>query len=553
MRHAVVPGLTAITFAALSLGCASARLREANAHALARADARVLEGCYECLRDARETYARLTTDKHVPKLPKGAPGIIARLFETEVLIALREKELAIDWRAAMERARTTAARVPASLDAARVLAIADAVLPDAFGVPSKTMDSLRANGRPVTANIDAELAWVDGSALSPATRKYLGLSLDCSYSDRRRAPDDTVNSLAKRRELPINAPPLLTYRGADCAIPDTLALKRVLYAVPSFAEAGYAVAGLGVMLAGQTGGDAARAYLDTAHARFPRAAGVTYLSGYLNSVLGDCEVATKFYDATLSLQPRHDRAMLQKTICLTNLHRDSAAMATATQFIALETPNIHEGYYWRAANRLRRRELELARSDIEAAKARSKGGDVLTMAGIIEHEQNDLPVAESDLKGARAAWKGDGNCTAAFYLGSVLNKREVWAGAAAAFDSAMVCYDGRAQVITMEIESIRQSTRGTPAFRAKKVAALESDLADVRKRYYSSAYNFASMTGKVGDLVRAEEILAVAAQSPDLTDQVAKLRDIIAEAKSAAAPAPRTNASRRVRSPAAKH
>jgi hypothetical protein len=537
MRRVMAPGWAALTVALLSLGCASARIRETNAIALARADARVLEGCYDCLRDARDTYARLATDKHVPKLVKGAPSILARQFETEILIALREKELALDPRASMERARAIAPRLPRSLEPERVLAIVDAVLPDGAGVPLKLLDSLRLKHRPLTARLTAELAWVDSSALTPDTRKYVGLALACSYMDGPKSKSDTANPLVKRRALPINAPPLLAYRGADCAEPDTLALKRVLYAVPSFAEAGYSMAGLAVMLAGETGGDAVRILLDSARARFPRAPGVHFQIGYLSSVLGECESATAAYTQTLALQPAHDRAMLQKTICLTHLRRDSAAIATATQFIALGTLNIHEGYYWRAANRLRRRELELARSDIDSAKARSKGGDVLTMAGIIEHEQEDLPIAELDLRGARAAHRGESNCSAAFYLGSVYHKRETWAGAAASYDSAMVCYGDRVHLVAAKIEEVRMSTKGSAAFRAKKIAGLETDLADVRKRYYSSAYNVASMTGKLGNLARAEELLAVAAQSADLTEQVAKLRDIIDQAKAAAKPA----------------
>jgi hypothetical protein len=90
----------------------------------------------------------------------------------------------------------------------------------------------------------------------------------------------------------------------------------------------------------------------------------------------------------------------------------------------LNTPYVGQGYYWRASSRLRRRELDLARSDIETAKSKGRGGETLTLAGVIEHEQNDLAIAESDLKEARAAFRGSENCTAAFYLGSVQNKRQ---------------------------------------------------------------------------------------------------------------------------------
>jgi tetratricopeptide (TPR) repeat protein len=538
MRRSLVTGWIALAVTFLSVGCASARIREANTLALARADTRVLEGCYQCLRDARDVYARLAVDKHAPRIAKGAPSIVARLFETEVLLTLREKELALDAHASLDRVRALVPRVPAAMEPRRIVDMIDASLPDGAGTPAKTMDALQERHRPYLQKIEDDLTWIESAPLTPAVRKYVALSLDCSYALRKRPSGDTANTLARRREIPINAPPLVTYRAADCAKTDTLALKRVLYAMPSFHEAGYALAALNVLYAGETGGDEVQRQLDTAHAHFSKAPGVTYLRGYLASLLGDCADANRFYERTLAIEPTHERAMLQMTICQTNMNLDSAAIATATRFIALETSNVAEGYYWRASNRLRRRELDLARSDIDTAKVRSRNdGSVFTLAGIIEHEQNDLGVAEHDLKGARSVWQGDGNCTAAFYLGSVLSKGERYIEAAASFDSAMVCYDGRVRAVALKIEQVRASTMGTAAFRARRIAFLEEELADRRRRYYTSTYNFASMSARIGNIPRAEELLVIAAESPDLTAQVAKLRDLIAEATRQARPA----------------
>jgi hypothetical protein len=52
----------------------------------------VLEGCYDCLLDTRGIYARLAQSND----RKTAASAVARLFETDVLLALREKELALD-------------------------------------------------------------------------------------------------------------------------------------------------------------------------------------------------------------------------------------------------------------------------------------------------------------------------------------------------------------------------------------------------------------------------------------------------------------------------
>jgi len=146
-------------------------------------------------------------------------------------------------------------------------------------------------------------------------------------------------------------------------------------------------------------------------------------------------------------------------------------------------------------------------------------------------------VAETDLRGARGAPKGEENCNAGFYLGSVLTKREAWAEAAASYDSAMVCYDDKASLIAAKIEQVRQSTRGSAEFRARRIASLESDLADRRKRNQTSAFNAASMNARLGNFARAEELLVIASQSPDLADQIARLREQLAQATHPATPA----------------
>ena len=528
----VTSGVALLVAGIALFGCASGRIRKENERALAEADAKVLEGCYQCLRDARATYARLATGKQA--LPKNTVPMSVRLFETDVLLALRAKELGLDSRGSIADARSVAPKLPGSFAPERVLAMVDAVLPDNRARPIAAIDAQMRRDKGYVQRMDSELAWVEQSPLSPPVRKYIALALDCSYPDRYKERGDTANPLARRRELPINAPPLLTYRGAACADNDTLALKRVLNASPSFDEAAYALGNTVVWSATETGGEDATRYYAKALARFPRAAGITFMSAWLDLTIGECTEAVRLYDSTLALEPVHDRALLQKTICQSNMHQDSAAIATATRFIALNTADIAQGYYWRAVSRLRRRELDLARSDAEAAKARSRGGEILTIAGIVEHEQEDYVPAEADLRGARAAPKGSENCHAAFFLGSVLTKRQAWLDAAASYDSAMVCYDDRANFIAAKIEQVRQSKRGSPEFKAKRIASLEADLADRRSRQRTSAFNAASMNARLNNFARAEELLVIAAQSPDLTEKIDRLREEIARVSRAA-------------------
>jgi tetratricopeptide (TPR) repeat protein len=512
--------LGALTLAAAALGCGAARARKANDLAILEADRQVLEGCFKCLDSARATYDRLASEKHVTD----KAGVVVRSFETNVVLALRAKELNLDPQPAIARARELVPRVPAVLEPTHVLDIVDAVMPDNNGLSYAAETSLRRKRADYVAKIDTELTWLEQTRYSPAVRKYVGLSIDCSFFDRKKTPGDTSDVREMRRQVPVNAPPLTAYRAATCGKGDSLALKRVLLAAPNFHEAGYQLADQLWFTAGETGGDNLRKLFEPAYKEFPRSPGVTFAYGQLYSLISDCENAIRLFDETIAIEAAHDRALLQKTICQSNLRLDSAAIATATQFIALNPPNVAEGYYWRASNRLRRRELDLARTDIETAKSKARRGEILTLAGVIEHEQNDLAVAESDLKEARAAFRGSENCTAAFYLGSVQNKRQGHAEAAAAFDSAMVCYEDRINVTLGQIDLVKASTKGSAAFRAKRIAALETELADRRKRYYASAFNAASMSAKTGNLTRAGELLAVADGGEDLAEQISKLR-----------------------------
>jgi hypothetical protein len=71
MRSAV------ITLLALALGCVSVPIKKEDLTALARADALVLDGCYDCLLEARGVYERVGVGK-------ARPLVITRLFACRI-------------------------------------------------------------------------------------------------------------------------------------------------------------------------------------------------------------------------------------------------------------------------------------------------------------------------------------------------------------------------------------------------------------------------------------------------------------------------------------
>ncbi|GLC26786.1 hypothetical protein rosag_32990 [Roseisolibacter agri] len=499
--------MAVLAAAVLAIGCGGAARarRAADARALAAADAQVLAGCYDCLRAARDAYERLAAGG-------GADSVRVRLFETEVLLALRQKELALDATAPLERARTLAPRLPAALEPARVLAMVDAVLPDPDGLPLQVMAGHRRRNLPALGRMDGDVRWLAASGWSPAARAYLALALECSNGRRPR-------------ERPAGDPPLVTYRMSFCARVDTAALRRVHEQVPGFVETAYYRAQSATGLAAETGGGEARALFEVAYARFPDAPGLTFAFGWLETIVGDCEAAVRRYDETIAREPAHERAWLQRTVCLSAMHQDSAAIASATRLIALRSAYASDGYYWRALSHLRRTELAAARGDADTAKARSRAANVLTLAGVIEHDQGDLPVAERDLREALDAPSGPANCTAASYLARVLSRVERWRESATQFEGAMGCFDGKVSQLRARIEELLASAARNPEYTAARVARLAADSAEQRRSYHTSAFNAASMHARTGGFARASELLDIAARDSARADVIAKLRE----------------------------
>ena len=163
----------------------AARLAREAAELKVLAESRTLQGCYDCLLEAKAAYAKLAVGAERPQM-------LVRLFETELLIALREKELALNTEAAsaIGRARALVPELPPTLQAERYIKVVEAVPSDATGLPVAADIAFRRSKVQYVAALDAEIVWLMGadSVLALPVRQYLALSLDCSYFRRGRAP-----------------------------------------------------------------------------------------------------------------------------------------------------------------------------------------------------------------------------------------------------------------------------------------------------------------------------------------------------------------------------
>src|SRR5579864_4586726 len=509
MRKAWV--VLAVAIAGAAGACASAPLKKADLAALAIADARELDGCYDCLTEARDTYARIGVGR-------ARPLVVTRLFEVELLLALRAKELAMDPAASFQQAQALAPELPPTVFAARYLDDVADVLPDDIGTPAADRSAaIRAHASRL-ADVSGEVEWLAAGPLREPVGQYLALALDCSYPYRDRHG-------RRLFAAPSTAPPLVRYRAATCLTPDDDVLTAIRTEVPRFVEASYFLARRAVAMAQEHGPGQARTLLTDAYTRFPMSPSVTYLDGNLNQLSGDCQKALVRFDETIALHPTHENGLLGRTECLSYLGRHDEGIAEATHMLEIGVKQTN-ALYWRAWNWRELKHLETARTDIEAAKHLGFQSEVYRLAGMIEHDQDDLDPAEKDLQSVLHAAGGVEDCVAHWYLGLVYMKKTQWVESGAAFVGAYHCYQGVVSVETTKLAQMRARTDLDPEFKASQITGLEAALAENRSQQYASAYNAANHYARGGDVIKARPLLDVAAEDPALADRVKQLRDI---------------------------
>ena len=486
-------------------GCARPPAVRADPARLARADAELLQGCYDCLVAARTDYRALAAGANRPVL-------LSRVFEADLLLALREKELDLPASDAIAEARRIAAELPLELEAARYVALVDAISGDPPG-ESRNEVLASAAAHALSPDERAELrTWLSRSLLRPPIRDYLRLALDCAYP---------VTGGVRPPEAARGASPLLAYRAAICELGLVSALSAVRDREPRFIETSYFIANIELATAMLDGPGHAGEHLAEALARFPASPAITYLSGAHDLLVEDYPEALRRFDRALALLPAHDRALLGRIICLTNLGRHQDAIAAATRLLRINEDSRGDAYYWRARNHRALHQLADARRDIAAARAVAATADILSLAGFIEYEQADLDPAQADLT---AAIGMASDCTARWYLALVHHQRKRWLAAGQAFDDARACYRDRAGDTATRLQALQARADLDPAYRERAAAGLQGSIDADRKQQHLAELMAASHLVAGGDLVAARPLVDLAAEDPALADQVTKLR-----------------------------
>ncbi len=518
MKHITAVRCLTLGGAVTAFACASAPIRPEGYQALARGDRLMLDGCYDCLLEARAAYQGLATGR-------ARPLILLRLFETELLLAIREKELAIPADSSLARAAALARELPPSLGAQRYLEMIGLVPEDNVGAPAVDRDVFYREHPDALVRVDQLLAGIETDTLSRAFRQYVTLSLHCSYLDRGRRPDRPPPLVARLDAHLEGAPPLVAYRLATCWFPKRDAVERIREQVPRFVETDLTLGQMELPVVPYNGPAKARPFFEALYRRFPNSPSVTYLTGSLHESAGDCTAALPFYRETTALRARHERALLGQTVCLSALNQTDQAIETASRLIELGGRTEGKALYWRAWNRYRLGNLLGARRDVDRAKALERTGELLTLAGMIEHDQDQLDLAQRDLDSALAL--NDQNCTALRFLGHVHYKRQQWPGAAGRFGDATKCYGGSAADAERQLKAARDRTDWEPEFKTMRVNALEMRVKEQRAQESSAAVNAAANFLRAGDVRQAQTYVNLAARDPERAAAVRELQELI--------------------------
>lgn len=494
---------------AAAVGCASVPVSDPFDTSRLRADALVLEGCYACLLEAQALYDSLPA----------SPATALRRFETALLIVIREKELAADTAPSFATLRAAARDVPVGVDVGRFVDLAQLLPAEALGTPARAREPLPPSLRDLSDDLEPVMAWLRAEpTIRPVARDYLDLALSCAF-DLDGAPPVFDGP---------GVPPLIVYRQAICSPADRDLLESLLRTSPRFVEAGFFVGQARVARAAEGLAGVPELLAGVAET-MTRSVAVAVLQGVVGQLTADCGSAVDHYARAVQLQPLHDGAWLGLTICLSDLGRHAEAIAAATTLID-DGLAVMEGYYWRAWNHHAEARLASARRDIDEARVRGTSQEILTLAGIIEHDQEELDLAERDLAAATRGRSGLDNCSGWWYFGSVAYQREDYRPSAERFEQAMACFGRRASAAAAERDAVTRRENLDAGHRARLLTDLDQRIVADRRRQRSAAFNAAAYFAAVGERDRSLALLRVADADPDLAVPIADLRRRLAAA-----------------------
>lgn len=472
---------TALIPLVIVIAACGASVRKAQAERLAEADALFARGCYTCLAKAYDVFEALRLAGFEPA------AMAARAFDTAILLAAREKELAMPADPWIDRARALAPR-----DSGRAIYLE--IVRGLPWAPGRHDSSAAHEGRlAIGPELDALDRW-DAALGAPAARTvtatYLMAAARCAFVPARQHETLTFEALAPAH----GTAPLVRYAAGICR-PELRSQLDSLTEDPDFHELLFQQGRLRLFAGGNTVHLDARMLLDAARDAMPALVANTFLLAGVLSTLDEHEACAAMYAEVIALGGARRQSLLNRTVCLTNGGRHAEAIASSTELI--DSPGILRGeaYYWRAANRYTLERVAEARTDVEAAKPLYDDAAVYALSGFIAYDmgQKEYAYAEFDL----AFQRNGAYCTAPFYQGLIDAEHDRWEPAAARYERATQCYEASVRRLRFSLEQAETLDEADPT-RRRRIDTLAKALDGERLQVAHAAYNVAYANGRLG-------------------------------------------------------
>ena len=482
--------LLIVLVAALAVtGCA---LRRQQAQQLAQADALFARGCYRCLQKAFTIYDTLRQAGYQPA------NTSARAFDTAILLAAREKELAMEadgWITTAEGLAAAATKAPIAGAKAQVYVEILRALPWAAGRHDRDFR----NNALITVGpvIDALERW-DTALGPPETRSlvatYLMASARCAFTPAREQESLTFERLAPAHA----STPLMQYVAGSCHAD----LRQHLDALASdadFHEVTFQLGRLRLYRGGATVHTDARVLLEAARAGLPEAVAPTYLLAGVLSGLGEYEACAAMYGEVVKTGGARRESMLSRTICLTHAAKRQDAIETATGLI--DSPGVLRGeaFFWRAWNKYHLKQLQPARDDVEQAKTLVKDADVFALSGFIAYDMQQKDYAYTEF--AEAHRRARTYCVAVFYQGLIDSEKDRWPTAVDRYTVATRCYESSVRRLESDLRGAHALEMDNPT-RQRRIDNLTQAVDAEKLQVAKAAYNVAYSYGRAGEMAK---------------------------------------------------
>jgi tetratricopeptide (TPR) repeat protein len=473
---------------------------------LAKADANLRAGCFDCLVEALEQYKSVRTVSAV------SSAAAAGALRASLLLAIRERELGTTDSGYLEDARPLAAAVPEMQ--ADVAAIFDVVAAWPWrvgsGRSSASPDSLVTN---FFRDRDGRTAAFRASATRDELSAYVFIGYACeSGSGLGIGNAEMRNAVGAMIDAP-----LVAYRLSICPTSGLAALDEVVAREPRFKEAAFYK---GLRAVGGQKLDEADARYRDAYAWRKTWPAATLAIANVSMSAEEFQASREFYDETLTLAPDFPDALLGKVRALTYLSRPEDAMAVADRLLAIQRyPG--DAYYWKAYNELQLERLEPAWADVEAADRLLINSDVPKLAGIIAIDRKQYDVARTRLEVSRQ--RNPMDCTTLYYLTLVQAELRLWTDAARGAVSAAGCLSAAEVGLRAEIERIRTDEKLPELRKARMITGRQQQIMNAIRMRASCWFNGGIANLNLSKKAEAKELLEKIADDEQFGERVRQL------------------------------